>query len=265
MAIIIGKTKGWVWWLAGLVCAVLFGSRAEAGQAVALYGVRIRPPRPKIDEKSVTEEQKKKAGELVDAWMAGVKPAEPGAGEAKQIAKLIESLGSSDFRTREAASREVVKFGAKALGQLTEAQKSKDAEVRIRASAAVATINSGTGRKEIPELRKIKAAAHVVIRARQAKLGKQAYKLSLEARKLQSEGKKVEAAKKRAEAGALYTTNGKLSRLYSLVVYGATGIRPGVGTAKYGVRRLPPIQLKGAPGGGAKVEARVEAKAAPLK
>jgi len=237
------------------LCALAFGSRAEAAQAVAVYGIRVRPPGPKIDEKAVTDAQKRQAEKLVDEYMAGGQVAEPSAAEKKQIAKLIADFGSDVFATRKAASKEILKFGGKALKQLNAALKSKDAEVRQRASAAIAAIRSGGGSKAVLELRKIRNAAHVVIRARQAAIQKEAYKLSLQARSLDKQGKKDEAAARRAEAAALYATNSKLNQLYSLVIYGAV-IRPPV--AKYGVRPMPaPIQLRGAPGA-VKVEVKAE-------
>ncbi len=265
MAIMIGRTRTWLWWLGGLLCALAFGSRAEAGGAVALYGIRPRPPGPKIDEKAATEAQKKQAGKLVDEYLAGEKPAAPSAAEEKQIAKQIADFGSADFATRKKASAGVLKFGGKAIKQLTEALKHKDAEVRQRASAAITAIRSGGGRKEVLELRKIRNAAHVVIRARRAEINKKAYTLSLEARKLAREGKKDEAAKKRGEASALYATGAKLNQLYSLVIFGAV-VRPV--TAKYGVRpmRPMPMQLKGGAGaaGGMKLKVKAEV-VAPAK
>jgi len=259
MAVLIGRTKGWMWWIGGLLCAVVFGSRAEAADAVAVYGIRPRP-RPKFDEKSVTEEQKKKAGTLVDAWMAGVQPAEPSADEKKQIKKLVESFGSSNFQVREGASKAVVKFGAKALGQLQEAVKSKDAEVSTRAQAAISRINSGTDRKEVKELRDVKAAAHVVISARRTELYKQGGAANQEARKLRQEGKQDEAAKKQKEGSDLYKTAGKLNQLYNLVVYGAAAIRPGP-MARYGIRACPPPVIEGKSGGATVIEKKVQAGA----
>ncbi len=268
MAVLIGRTKTWVWWLGGLLCALAFGSRAEAAEAVALYGIRARPPGPKIDEKAATEAQKKQAGTLVDEYLAGEKPAAPSPAETEQIAKLIADFGSADFATRKKASAGVLKFGSKAIKQLTEALKHKDAEVRQRASAAITAIRSGGGRKEVLDLRKIRNAAHVVIRTRRAEINKKAYTASLEARKLAKEGKKDEAAMKRAEASALYAMGAKLGNLYSLVIFGAVarpvGVKYGV-RPKYGVMRMPPVQLKGAPGAmKLKVKAE-EAKPAPAK
>jgi len=257
MAVLIGRTKGWAWWIGGLICAVVFGSRAEAGQAVALYGVRPRP-RPELDTKSVTEAQKKKAGELVDSWVGGVKAEEPGADEKKQIAKLIESFGSSLFKVREGASKAVVKFGAKALTQLKAATESEDAEVRTRAQAAIQRINSGADRKEVKKLRDIKAAAHLVITERRNELYKKGRTAYSEAGKLRREDKKDEAAKKQKEGAEFYKKAGKLSQLYNLVVYGASAIRPGPvrPMVRYGVRvrPMPRKVIQGRGHGGAVVE-----------
>jgi hypothetical protein len=258
MAVIIGRTKGWLWWLGGLVCAIVFGSRAQAAAAKALYGVRPRPPQPRIDEKSVTAAQKDKADKLVDEWMAGGKPAAPSAAEKEQIAKLIESFGSGDFRVRETASREIVRFGGKALPQLEEARKSSDAEVRTRAEAAVNSIKSGAGGEQVVELRKIRAAAHVVITARRSELQKKTYQLMLEARKLKGEGKDDESAAKLKESRVFSLEAGKLSRLYNLVVYGASFV-PGPARPKYGVmiRPLPGV-IEGRVQGGAAVKKEAE-------
>jgi hypothetical protein len=53
--------------------------------------------------------------------------------EQARIKQLVENLGSDDFRIREAASKGLVEFGAKARPALTEALKSESAEVRFRA------------------------------------------------------------------------------------------------------------------------------------
>jgi hypothetical protein len=259
MAVLIGRTKGWMWWIGGLLCAIVFGSRAEAAEARAVYGIRPRP-RPKLDTKSVTEEQKKQAGKLVDTWMAGVQPVEPSADEKKQITKLIESFGSSMFKVREGASKAVLKFGAKALTQLKVAVKSKDAEVSTRASAAISRIHSGTDRKEVKDLRKIKAAAHLVITARRGELYKQGRVAYSEMRKLRQEGKKDEAARKQKQGGEYYKTAGKLNQLYNLVVFGAAAIRPGP-VVRYGIRACPPPVIERKGGGGAVIKKKVEAEA----
>jgi hypothetical protein len=251
MAVMIGRTKGWIWWLAGLLCAALFGSRAEAAAAKALYGVRPRPrPMPRIDEKSVTEAQKKKAGKLVDAWLSAESPGEPSAAEKKEIARLIVDFGSGNFATRKAASEEILKYGGKALPQLNAALKHKDAEVQQRATRAIAAIKSSAGNRQVAELRKMRSAAHVVIRARQGKLRSAAYKAKLQIAALEQQGKKDEVRKKREEIAEVNRKSAALTRLYGLAV-GPSTVKPGPVMARYGIR------CRVAPG------AKLKAKAAP--
>jgi hypothetical protein len=44
MAAMIGRGKSWVWWLAGCLCALVFGRSVVAGEASRKYGVIARPP-----------------------------------------------------------------------------------------------------------------------------------------------------------------------------------------------------------------------------
>lgn len=53
--------------------------------------------------------------------------------ERKQIAGWVEALGSEESEVREKATRELMKCGEKALGELQEALRSQDAEVVARA------------------------------------------------------------------------------------------------------------------------------------
>ncbi len=241
MAVMIGKTKGWLWWLAGTFCAMIFGAQAMAAQVVALYGIRPNPA-PKVDPSKVTEELKTQAGKLIDDWMAGVKPEEPSAAEKAQITKLIESLGSIDFKLRETASTELAKFGTKALKQLTSAQESKDPEVRIRAQRAINIISNSPDRKEIVALRKIRDATIFVIQARQAEISKQSSAIYNEYRNLRKAGKADEAAAKLKEARQFSTKRAKFSRLLNLIVAGGTSSRPNM-QVRYGIR-VQPLQIQ---------------------
>ena len=45
MARTIGKTKSWLWWIVGALCALVLGSGpASGGEVTRKYGVRPRPP-----------------------------------------------------------------------------------------------------------------------------------------------------------------------------------------------------------------------------
>lgn len=58
-----------------------------------------------------------------------------------EIAQLVEQLGSTQFKEREAATRQLQKAGQAALPMLREAMKSKDREVRVRAEQLVKTVD----------------------------------------------------------------------------------------------------------------------------
>jgi hypothetical protein len=230
MARIAGKTKGWLWWLAGMCCAVFFGSRAEAMDAVALYGVR---PAPAPEDGPVTDGQKKKAAAAVDAWLSAGTPVEPNAADKASIAAQVRSLGDKDFSAREAASRTLVGFGTKALMQLREAAGSGDAEVTQRSTLAINEILEGARQGKLTELRGNLSAAQVAIRERQAAERQTVKTANEEAAKLEADGRKDEAASRRAAADEANRRYQELVRLSSLVVYGAVSPGP---MAKYGVR-----------------------------
>jgi len=59
--------------------------------------------------------------------------------------KLISDLGDKDFRTREKASKELIKIGQPALDALYIAEQSDDQETRQRAAQAVKTIRAANG------------------------------------------------------------------------------------------------------------------------
>jgi HEAT repeat protein len=60
----------------------------------------------------------------------------------ERIQQLIRDLGSDSFDAREKASAELVALGKSALPYLESAEKSDDAEVRIRAHRAIGAISS---------------------------------------------------------------------------------------------------------------------------
>jgi hypothetical protein len=77
---------------------------------------------------------------VVGACAALAVPATPPSGE--QIDKLIAQLGSSSFRQREAATKELEALGEPALGALKKATTSGDMEVANRAAALVERITN---------------------------------------------------------------------------------------------------------------------------
>jgi hypothetical protein len=64
--------------------------------------------------------------------------------DANQIKKLIQELGSDDFKVREKASKTLSETGRAALPALREALQSTDAEVRQRARHIMDSIQSST-------------------------------------------------------------------------------------------------------------------------
>jgi hypothetical protein len=223
MARVIGGTKSWLWWLGGLLCAVVFGAEARPAQKIALYGVRPRPrvPPVKVDPKSVTEEQKKAAAKLVDEYMGSKAAGTATEKDKQEIAKLIKDFGSDQFAVRESASKAILKFGGKALEQLKEALKSKDAEVVQRAEAAIAALQGGGSNRLVAELRGNYSAAILVISERRGEWKKKAYAAELQAIALEAQGKKAEAEKKRATKRAADKKMQELDKLRTLVVSGA--------------------------------------------
>jgi hypothetical protein len=255
MARMVGRTKSWVWWLTGVVCAVVFG-RAAAGEPGPQpeYGIRIRRPRKAV-RPAVTEQQRKQAARLVDEYMSR-KTAKLSEKDRRKIAGLIADLGSDSFARREAASEAVVKYGARALKQLEAALKSDDAEVVQRARAAIGEIRGSGGDPLVARLRGLRAAALEVIRARRKKWRDAAHSAELQSIALQAQDKERQAGKKLEEKKAAEKKAARLAALLALVGSGAavttatTGPAPVVrpdrpqAAAKYGVRVMRP-KLRG--------------------
>ena len=158
MAQMIGRTGSWLYWMAGLLCAWVFGPRADAAEIA-------RPSKnlpPDASQPAVNEEQQKRAEKLVADYLTPAFATEPAADQKAAIEKLIKDFGSSEFKTRDEASAAVVKQGPAALGQLREAAKSKDAEVASRSSAAVIAIEQAARTGIVDELKKMLAVAQSV-------------------------------------------------------------------------------------------------------
>src|SRR5437660_5856689 len=58
----------------------------------------------------------------------------------KEIARLVKQLGSSDFRTRDAATKRLTEIGEPALDALVRAMMTNDVEARRRAEAILTEI-----------------------------------------------------------------------------------------------------------------------------
>ena len=67
----------------------------------------------------------------------------------KEIARLVKQLGSSDYRTRDAATKRLKELGEPACDALVRAMKINDVEARRRAEQIVAVIED---RLDGPEL-----------------------------------------------------------------------------------------------------------------
>jgi hypothetical protein len=241
----IGRTKGWLWWLVGTVCAIFFSARSMAAQAK--YGVMMKP-KPQVDPDKATEEQKKQAGKLIDTWMAGPRIENPSDAEKARIAELIKSFDSKDYKIRNQASQDIISFGSKALGQLKEALQSRDAEVRMRSQQAISSITSRADAPEIAELKKIRDAAILTIQARMAEESKKGAALYQKAADLQKADRTQEAGAKRKEAQEHYKVCGKLRQLRDLVLFSGSfpNKKPAdlPAAARYGIRVRPQVELE---------------------
>jgi hypothetical protein len=204
MARLAGRTKSWVWWMAGLLCALIWGQPAGAGTPIEPiqppYGVRpIRRGPPKVKP-----EDRKKAEKLVDEYMSPVPATKPIAEARTKIDKLIKDFGSEASATRRAASQKVIEFGAGALEALRKAVDSKDAEVSTRAKSAITRIEKAAREKIVTALKKNVNAAVAVIGARRKQAGGEyrvALKAENEARKAEDKDAEKAARLKRVAAG----------------------------------------------------------------
>ena len=206
MARIIDKTRSWMWWLAGLFCALIFGPAATAQEASVRYGIRPLPP---VEGPVVNEEQKNKAEKLMADYLAPAAAAEPTPEQKAALEKLIKDFGSADFKVRDAASTEVVKQGGAALPLLREAAKNSDPEVATRAGAAVAAIEAAAHQGIVGELKNLGSAGRMaaMLKMREARAEQvKAMEASQKARDAGEEARAQAAAKvgaARAKVAAL--------------------------------------------------------------
>jgi hypothetical protein len=67
---------------------------------------------------------------------------------AAQVAALVAQLGDADYSKREAATRELLLMPSLAIGQLREAAKARDLEIRYRARMILDKIEEGTDKQD---------------------------------------------------------------------------------------------------------------------
>ena len=239
MAVIIGRSKGWLWWLAGCFCALVFGRGVRGDEPVeSLFGVKPAPPRdaapvaPKPPPPPVQEDARQKIDKLINDYLAAQGPA-PATAELKdKIARLIKELGDNEWSVREAASKALVDIGQPALAALKEALKSKDAEVAMRAREAVEKIE-GAG-STVEGLRALGHAAQAAVQKRLLEERRLSAEKAGAAAEAELAGKKDEAEKARAGAKQAQANTAALAKLLTLLAQ--AGPATGGAQPEYGVR-----------------------------
>jgi hypothetical protein len=242
MAMIIGRSKSWLWWLAGLFCALVFGRAAGAAEAQPEYGVRVDPkaavpampakPRPPAPD---SDDLKQKANKLIDEYLSGQTPPAPGEELKAKIAKLVKELGADDWAVRENASKEIVAVGKPALAALKEAANSKDAEVAQRAKDALAQIEgSGT---IVDQLRALGGVGQTALQERTTAERKAVTSKAGEAGELELAGRKDEAEKLRAAAKQAQANVALLVKLQTLMAQAGSTPGPGM-PVPFGVKMM---------------------------
>ena len=229
MAAMLGRGKSWLWWLAGSLCALVFGRWAGSGESPPpkpVYGMPARPV--------VSEQDEKQAEGLISEYLAPVPAPEPPPPARAEIEKLLKDFASEDAKVREAASAAVVKQGRAALGLLRAALGSKDAEVVERSKLAVAAIENAERAPKIEELKKLGFAGQNAVRQKWTEANAAAEAAEKAAAEAEKAGKADEAEKSRAEARAARERAAALSALLRQVGPGLPGMQ-----AKYGVMIRP--------------------------
>jgi hypothetical protein len=232
MAAMIGRGKSWLWWLAGLVCALVFGPGVGAGELAPPKPVYGMPVPPVKDGPPADAEQQQKAEALLNEILAPVPAPEPPAPVKAEVEKLIKDFASEDAKVRDSASEAVVKLGVPALGQLRAAQASKDAEVAERAKTAAAAIETASKAPKIEELKKLELVGRMAVQQRLNAANLAAADAEKAAADADKAGDAAAAEKARATAKA---EREKAATLAGLV----RKVGPGLPMMKYGVvRRL---------------------------
>ena len=213
MALLFGKAKSWVWWLAGLLCALLFGPRAQGGP-----GAAGAPGALAAAAEGKEEAPAARTGQLVEDYLKAPAPAEPAAEAAKEIARLIRDFGSEDFEVRDAASRDITRHGAAAIGALRQALKSPDAEVASRAEVALATIEAAVRQAKAGEIialyKKSGAPVLEVVQRKYVELTEAARTAAAAALEAEKAGKAEEIAQARAQARSAREREAVMAGLY---------------------------------------------------
>lgn len=182
MAKAIGKTVCSLWWLVGVIMALVFG-RTSAGEVTAKYGVRPRrivvPPLATESQRKQAEKNRPQAEALVAEYL------DPAAHQlpryvspqlrARLVAEtkdLIVKLGSMEYKVRQAASKRLVEIGPIALPALREASGHRDLEVMQRSEPAIGEIETRSRTATIAALRKIPLSAGIVLQEKIAEFTK---------------------------------------------------------------------------------------------
>ncbi len=203
MARLVGNVRCWVWWMGGFLCALLFGGPTQGCAPAAPEPVAAKPrPKPPgaAKEKPLTPK------ELVEDYLRPVAATEPSKEAGEKIEGLIRDFGSEEFKTRDAASRAILKHGPAALRALRKAKDSKDEEGANRARGAIAVIESRvrqTKARKIAELKgKAKSAAVQLVRGKYAEARKATGTAAQAVRAAEKSDKPGEIEKARAEQRA---------------------------------------------------------------
>ncbi len=150
MARTIGRTKSWLWWILGAVCALILGAGASQGAEKTLkYGVMPRPvppehnlPQPKYGGMPrpipVEELQRQEAEKLVAQYEA-LKPNEDEESVKKlaETVKKLKALGAIGQDAVTAKIKEQVKAWGEARKSLVVATEAGDADAAAKAEADV--------------------------------------------------------------------------------------------------------------------------------
>src|SRR5262249_52827188 len=75
--------------------------------------------------------------------LAAAQEPKPATEPDRKIEQLIEQLGSSKFRVRETAAKELLALGKRAIPALRKALQSTDPDVRLRAQLLLNQIGNG--------------------------------------------------------------------------------------------------------------------------
>jgi hypothetical protein len=215
----IGRTGSWIWWALGCLCALVFVRNAPAQEnaAVPEYGVRVQPP---AGQPLASEDQRKAAERLVDAYLGPVAEAAPTDEQKTAMEAALAGLASVDFAARETSSARLIKIGPAALGALRGAAGHQDPEVANRAGAAIVEIENAARRAIIDDLKKNPAALRV-ISARQTEARTAQFTAMRESDEVRKAGREKEAAAKAAEVVAARAKSAALTALMTAAFPGS--------------------------------------------